>query len=210
MKSDFSKLATTDYGNILSNDHFINFSIGPLWQGMPPIFGEAFTVQLTSGDNLMLHSAIYEAPEGSIIVVDGVDSEYAVAGGNVCAVAKSRGIKGFIIDGVIRDLSEISDMKFPVFAKGVHPVPGKKEVYSELGAPITCGGAKVSTGDIIVADVEGIVVIPKSRKDEVFLMASKKASDEASLTLAEWETSHRVKIAQAITSAKRKSESTLN
>ncbi len=117
MKSDFSKLATTDYGNILSNDHFINFSIGPLWQGMSPIFGEAFTVQLTSGDNLMLHSAIYEAPKGSIIVVDGVDSEYAVAGGNVCAVAKSRGIKGFIIDGVIRDLSEISDMKFPVLRK---------------------------------------------------------------------------------------------
>ena len=167
-------------------------------------FGEAFTVQLTSGDNLMLHSAIYEAPEGSIIVVDGVDSEYAVAGGNVCAVAKSRGIKGFIIDGVIRDLSEISDMKFPVFAKGVHPVPGKKEVYSELGAPITCGGAKVSTGDIIVADVEGIVVIPKSKKDEVFLMASKKASNEASLTLSEWEENHRAKIAQAIKSAKRK------
>eukprot|EP00481_Brizalina_sp_1-RS-2013_P002714 TRINITY_DN716_c0_g1_i1.p1 TRINITY_DN716_c0_g1~~TRINITY_DN716_c0_g1_i1.p1 ORF type:complete len:144 (+),score=38.86 TRINITY_DN716_c0_g1_i1:40-432(+) len=127
----------------------------------------------------MLHSAIYEAPEGSIIVVDGVDSEYAVAGGNVCAVAMSRGIKGFIIDGVIRDLCEISDMKFPVFAKGVHPVPGKKDVYSELGAPITCGGAKVSTGDIIVADVEGIVVIPKSRKDEVFLIGRSSETAKA-------------------------------
>ena len=72
MKQDFSELATTDYGNILSIDHFIGFNIGPLWQGMPRIFGEAFTVQLTSGDNLMLHAAIYEAPEGSIIVVDGV------------------------------------------------------------------------------------------------------------------------------------------
>ncbi|MEZ8699241.1 RraA family protein [Vibrio lentus] len=204
MKQDFSELATTDYGNILSNDHFIDFNIGPLWQGMPRIFGDAFTVQLTSGDNLMLHAAIYEAPEGSIIVVDGVDSKYAVAGGNVCAVAKSRGIKGFIIDGAIRDLSEISDMKFPVFAKGVHPVPGKKKVYSELGASITCGGASVSTGDVIVADVEGIVVIPKSRKDEVFVMASKKAREEASLTLAEWEMNHRAKIAQAIISAKQK------
>lgn len=208
MKPDFSKLATTDYGNILSNDHFIHFNISPLWQDMPRIVGEAFTVQLTSGDNLMLHSAIYEAPEGSIIVVDGVDSEYAVAGGNVCAVAKNRGIKGFIIDGVIRDLNEISDMKFPVFAKGVHPVPGKKEIYSELAAPICCGGVKVSTGDIIVADVEGIVVIPKSRKDEVLLKASNKANEEASLTLAEWETSHRAKIAHAVISAKQKFENT--
>jgi len=202
MKQDFSKLATTEYGNILSNDHFIDFSISPLWQGMPRISGEAFTVQLTSGDNLMLHSAIYEAPEGSIIVVDGVDSEYAVAGGNVCAVAKNRGIKGFIIDGVIRDLCEITDMKFPVFAKGIHPVPGGKKVYSELGNSIICGGTKVCTGDVIVADVEGIVVIPKSKKDDVFLMASQKANAEASLTLSEWEAKHRAKIAKAISFAK--------
>ncbi|WP_282178340.1 RraA family protein [Vibrio nereis] len=204
MKQDFSKLATTEYGNILTNDHFIDYNIGPLWQGMPRISGEAFTVQLAPGDNLMLHSAIYKAPEGSIIVVDGVDSEYAVAGGNVCAVAKNRGIKGFIIDGVIRDLGEISDMEFPVFAKGIHPVPGKKDVYCELGVSITCGGVKVSTGDVIVADLEGIVVIPKARAEEVFLSASKKARDEASLTLLEWEANHRAKIALAISSAKQK------
>ena len=204
MKEDLSKFATTEYGNILANDHLINHNIGPLWQGTPRISGEAFTVQLAPGDNLMLHSAIYEAPKGSIIVVDGVDSEYAVAGGNVCAVAKSRGIKGLIIDGVIRDLAEITDMKFPVFAKGVHPVPGKKEVYSELGTEIRCGGINVSTGDIIVADIEGIAVIPQSRKDEVFLMASEKANKEASLTLAQWEENHRAKIRQAIIRAKQK------
>ena len=178
MKEDFSKFATTEYGNILANDHFINHNIGPLWQGTPRISGEAFTVQLAPGDNLMLHSAIYEAPEGSIIVVDGVDNEFAVAGGNVCAVAKSRGIKGFIIDGVIRDISEISQMRFPVFARGVYPVPGKKEVYCQLGISITCGGVNVSTGDVIVADVEGIVVIPKEKREEVLLSVSKKSSEE--------------------------------
>ncbi|CAH6799321.1 Diguanylate cyclase [Vibrio chagasii] len=204
MKQDFSTLATTEYGNILGNQYFMDFNIGPLWQDMPRICGEAFTVQLAAGDNLMLHSAIYEAPKGSIIVVDGVDSEYAVAGGNVCAVAKRRGIKGFIIDGVIRDLAEITDMKFPVFAKGVHPVPGKKEIYSELGTEIRCGGVNVSTGDIIVADIEGVAVIPKSRKDEVFLMASDKANKEASLTLAQWEENHKAKIKQAIICAKQK------
>ncbi|UTZ24901.1 RraA family protein [Vibrio campbellii] len=204
MKEDFSKFATTEYGNILANDHFINHNIGPLWQGTPRISGEAFTVQLAPGDNLMLHSAIYEAPEGSIIVVDGVDNEFAVAGGNVCAVAKSRGIKGFIIDGVIRDISEISQMRFPVFARGVYPVPGKKEVYCQLGISITCGGVNVSTGDVIVADVEGIVVIPKEKREEVFLSVSKKASEESSLTLPEWEASHRAKITQAIISAKQK------
>jgi regulator of RNase E activity RraA len=129
MAQDFSKLATTDYGNVLSREHFVDFAIRPLWSGMPSIFGEAYTVQLASGDHLMLHSAIYEAPQGSILVIDGVDCKNAVAGGNVCAIAKQRGIKGFIIDGVIRDLGEIEEMKFPVFAKGVFPVPGKKEQY---------------------------------------------------------------------------------
>ncbi len=81
---------------------------------MPRICGEAFTVQLAAGDNPMLHSAIYEAPKGSIIVVDGVDSEYAVAGGNVCAVARPEAWN-FIIDGVIRDLGEITDIEIPSF-----------------------------------------------------------------------------------------------
>ncbi|QUJ70475.1 RraA family protein (plasmid) [Photobacterium sp. GJ3] len=201
MKQDFSKLATTDYGNVLSREHFMDFSIRPIWQRIPRIFGKAFTVQLASGDNLMLHSAIYEAPKGSIVIVDGVDNEYAVAGGNVCAVAKRRGIKGFVIDGVIRDLSDIENMQFPVFAKGLYPVPGKKDVYSELGAPITCGGVRVSTGDIVVADVEGIVVIPQSRLDDVYQLASEKANAEALLTLSEWEIKHREKIEKAVRSA---------
>ena len=198
MELDYSKLATTDYGNVLGPEHFIDFSIRPQWQGVPRIFGEAYTVQLASGDNLMLHAAIYEAPKGSIVVVDGVDSKYAVAGGNVCAVAKQRGIKGFVIDGVIRDLTEIIDMRFPVFAKGAFPVPGKKEQYSELGKPIICGGVKVSTGDIVVADIEGIAVIPKLEKERIFLEALEKTNKDARLTLAEWEINHRRKIEQAI------------
>lgn len=203
MEQDFSNLSTTDYGNILGREHFIGFRIRPLWQGMPRIAGEAYTVQLASGDNLMLHSAIYEAPAGSILVIDGVDGKYAVAGGNVCAVAMQRGIKGFVIDGVIRDLGEIEAMEFPVFAEGVFPVPGKKNQYTELGKPITCGGAKVSTGDMIVADAEGIVVIPKLDKESVFSAALEKSDAEAHLTLAEWEANHRRKIVQAISMARK-------
>lgn len=203
MEPDYSKLATTDYGNILGREHFVDFSVRPLWQGMPRIAGEAYTVQLASGDNLMLHSAIYEAPEGSILVIDGVDCKYAVAGGNVCAVASRRGIKGFVIDGVIRDLGEIEAMKFPVYAKGIFPVPGQKNQYAEPGQSITCGGVTVSTGDMVVADAEGIVVIPKQDKNRVFSAALEKSDTEAQLTLAEWETKHRRKIEQAINKARK-------
>lgn len=203
MELDFSKLATTDYGNVLGRENFLDFSIRPLWQEMPRISGEAYTVQLASGDNLMLHSAIYEAPKGSILVIDGVDSKYAVAGGNVCAIAMQRGIKGFVIDGVIRDLVEIEEMKFPVYSKGVFPVPGKKEHYFELGSPIICGGSKILAGDIIVADVEGIVVIPKLEKEHVFSAALEKSDAEAQISLSTWEANHRKKIENAINSAKK-------
>jgi len=203
MTQDFSTLATTDYGNVLGRDQFIDISIRPLWQDMKRISGPAYTVQLASGDNLMLHSAIYEAPEGSIVVVDGVDSKYAVAGGNVCAVAKERGIKGFVIDGVIRDSGEIIEMEFPVYAKGVFPVPGKKQQYFELGAPITCGGVSVCAGDIIVADIEGIAVIPKSMALDTYRAAKEISDVESSMTLSDWEVNHRIKIQQGIDGAKK-------
>ncbi|ABM03700.1 Dimethylmenaquinone methyltransferase [Psychromonas ingrahamii 37] len=203
MEQDFSTLATTDYGNVLGRDQFIDISIHPLFQDMKPISGPAYTVQLSSGDHLMLHSAIYEAPEGSIVVVDGVDSKNAVAGGNVCAIAKKRGIKGFVIDGVIRDLGEITAMGFPVYAKGVFPVPGKKQQYFELDKPITCGGVKVCPGDIIVADIEGIVVIPKYKALATYQAAKAKVKLESRMTLGDWEASHRLKVQQAIEAAKK-------
>ena len=201
---DFSKFPSTAYFQALTRSNFMDYGIKSLWDDCPILSGPAFTVQLAPGDNLMFHAALYQAPKDSVIVADAVDCEFAIAGGNVCAIAQKRGIAGFVIDGVIRDIGEIKEMQFPVFARGVVPVPGKKNFISPLNQPLNCGGANVNAGDIIVADVEGIVVIPKSRKDEVFLMASKKASDEASLTLAEWEENHRAKIAQAITSAKQK------
>ena len=95
------------YSGCLTREGFMDIGIRPLWEGMPRIAGPAYTVQLAPGDNLMLHAAIHEAPSGSVIAVDACDSEFAVAGGNVCAVAQKRGILGFIIDRAIRDIGEI-------------------------------------------------------------------------------------------------------
>ncbi|MFM2485196.1 RraA family protein [Celerinatantimonas yamalensis] len=203
MKYDFSELATTDYGNVLGREQFFDLSINALWHKTPQISGPAYTVQLASGDNLMLHSAIYNAPQGSIVVVDGVDCDYAVAGGNVCAVAKKHGIKGFIIDGVIRDLGEIIDMNFPVYAKGVFPVPGQKKQFFELGTPIVCGGVHVCTGDIIVADREGIVSIPQATAVDVYQKAKARWQDESEMQLSDWEANHQMKIRHAIDAAKK-------
>lgn len=201
MADDFTQLTTPDYGNILGREQFIDFSIKPLWLPMPSISGPAYTVQLSAGDHLMMHAAIYQAPPGSIIVVDGVDCQFAVAGGNVCAVAQQRGIKGFIVDGVIRDLAEVQASKFPVFARGVFPVPGSKNCFHPLAQPINCGGVMVETGDIIVADIDGIAVIPQASASEVFSKAKAKADKEASMSLAQWRQNHESRIEQALRKA---------
>ncbi|GGA79382.1 hypothetical protein GCM10011369_21660 [Neiella marina] len=202
MTDQFAQLATTEYANVLSGEKFIEPSIRPLWPNMSRIAGPAYTVQLASGDHLMLHAAIYQAPKGSIIVVDGVDCARAVAGGNVCAIAQQRGIKGFVIDGVIRDLAEITEMAFPVYAKGVFPVPGNKQQFFELAQPITCGRVRVETGDIMVADIEGIVAIPRDCATDIFQQAKAKYQQECAMTLAQWQAQHEVKVKQALAAAK--------
>ena len=146
----------------------------------------------------MLHGAIYRAAPGSVIVVEAGDVEYAVAGGNLCATAQRRGIAGFIVDGVIRDIAETRQNRFPVFARGVIPKPGAKGVVGEYGVAVTCGGVRVGADDIVVADEEGIVVVAASDKDEVLRRAQDLSAQEDALTLDEWETAHRARIDQLL------------
>ena len=198
MKNDYGSLATPDYGSVLGREHFIDYNIQPIWRIIPRIAGLAYTVQLAAGDNLMLHKAIYEAPEGSILVVDAVDTSCAVAGGNVCSVAQARGIQGFVIDGVIRDLIEIREARFPVYARGVFPVPGKKNCYTEPAQPITCGGVRVNTGDVVIADEEGIAILPQNEASLIFDRAKQKADAEQLMTLDQWRENHMSRVEQAI------------
>jgi regulator of RNase E activity RraA len=143
----------------------------------------------------MLHAAIYRAEPGAVIVVQAGDTDYAVAGGNVCAVARRRGIAAFVVDGIVRDLAEIREMGFPVFARGVIPVPGEKAAIAPLNGPVTCGGVTVNAGDVVVADEEGIVVVPGGRAEQVLDASRDRLRKEAADSLDEWEAAHRARIA---------------
>jgi len=194
----FAKLSPTTLADALSREQVMDSGIRPLWQGMPRVAGPAYPVRCPAGDNLMLHAAIYRAPPGTVIVVEAGDSDYAVAGGNVCLVAQRRGIAAFVVDGVIRDLAEVREHGFPVFARGVIPIPGAKDAIGVLNGPIRCGGIQVQPGDIVVADEEGIVVVPVDRAAAVLQVAEARAAKEASETLDEWETVHRARIEQLL------------
>ncbi len=188
---DYVALAPTDYADVMDRAQVMDHGIRPMWASMPRIAGPAYPVRCQPGDNLMLHAAIYRAPAGSVVVVQAGDLDYAVSGGNVCATAAQNGIAGFVIDGVIRDIGEVRDCGFPVFARGIVPKPGGKNAIGVLNGAVHCGGVAVSPGDIVVADEEGIAVLPHDRAAELYAAASTRAEREAARSLEQWQQQHR-------------------
>jgi 4-hydroxy-4-methyl-2-oxoglutarate aldolase len=190
----FLSVSPTALADLLDREQVMDIGIRPLWPSMPRVAGPAFTVRCPAGDNLMLHAAIYRAEPGSVIVVEAGDVDYAVAGGNVCAVAQRHGIAAFVIDGVIRDLAEVREMGFPVFARGVIPIPGAKAAVAPLNGQVRCGGATVHAGDVVVADQEGIVVVPRARQEQILRDARARMAKEADESLDAWQQAHRARI----------------
>src|SRR5206468_3483966 len=115
----FAKLSPTALADVLTRDRVMDPGLRPLWSPMPRLAGPAYPVACPAGDNLMLHVAIHRAPPGSVIVCAAGDSNWAMAGGNVCAYAQQRSIAGFVVDGVIRDLAETRERRFPDDARGL-------------------------------------------------------------------------------------------
>jgi 4-hydroxy-4-methyl-2-oxoglutarate aldolase len=194
----YQELPTTALSDFLILDNVMRHAIHPLWGPPPRIAGPAFTVRTAKHDNLMMHAAIYLAAPGDVIVVEAGDEEMAVAGGNVCAIAQRRGVAGFIIDGVIRDVGESRDRGFPLFARGHSPIPAGKKGPGHINAPIRCGGVVVSPGDMVVADEEGIVVVPATRAAEILAKATAKAAADAATSLDDWEKKHRAGVDSAL------------
>jgi 4-hydroxy-4-methyl-2-oxoglutarate aldolase len=190
----FQGLPTTAISDIIDLSSVMRYAIHPLWPDMPRIAGPAFTVRTAHHDNLMLHAAIYRAEPGDVIVVEAGDDSMAVAGGNVCAIAQKRGVAGFIVDGVIRDIGESRANGFPLFARGRSPIPAAKEGPGEINHPIRCGGVVVHPGDIVVADDEGIVVVPHARAVEFLRKAQAKVEADSKVSLDAWEKNHRAKV----------------
>jgi regulator of RNase E activity RraA len=113
----------------------------------------------------------------------------------VCAIAQQRGVVAMIIDGLVRDIGEIRDLQFPVYARGVFPVPAAKEIIYPFNQSIKCGGVVVNAGDIIVADEDGIAVIPKAQLDHVYAKGKARTDKDAAMDLRQWEKQHSQKIA---------------
>src|SRR5256885_12791720 len=190
----FAKLSPTTFADVLTRDRVMDPGLRPLWSPMPRLAGPAYPVACPAGDNLMLHIAIHRAPPGSVIVCAAGDSNWAMAGGNVCAYAQQRSIAGFVVDGVIRDLAETRERRFPVFARAVIPIPGVRKTARLIDVPVVCGGVTVAPGDVVVADAEGLVVLPQAQAQPILAQAIQRADRRAKPTLADWAKAHKARI----------------
>jgi 4-hydroxy-4-methyl-2-oxoglutarate aldolase len=130
------------------------------------------------GDNLALHNAVLAAPAGSVLVVDAQGAEHGHWGEVLAAAAQHRGISGLVIDGGVRDTAEMSQMGFPVFSRSVTVVGTVKDYPGEFGAPVRVGKLVVHTGDLIVGDADGVVVLPEAEAAAIVARADQRVADE--------------------------------
>lgn len=177
---------TPDISDLMNRLYAMVPEIRPMTAPELSLTGPALTVKCYPGDNLMVHKSLDLAQPGDVVVVDTSSSALtAVLGDLISTKARHRGIAGFVVDGLIRDLPAIRALgDFPVFARGVTPKGPLHRGPGELGHPISCGGIVVNPGDVIVADLNGVVVVPSGIATELLERLRAKSAGEAAYTAA--------------------------
>ncbi|MEM1504066.1 RraA family protein [Domibacillus sp. 8LH] len=174
----FEDIPTTCISDALQGVNNLSSAIQPLKEEYR-VAGRAFTVKMPVGDNLVVLKAIREAKPGDVLVIDAKGDTYrAIAGDFIVGMAQTLGIKGIIVDGVIRDVVGIKELNYPVFCKGTTIAASGKAGQGEINVPISCGGVTIQPGDIIVGDADGVTVIPQEAEEDVLKQSIEKADKD--------------------------------
>ncbi|MGE5676942.1 MAG: RraA family protein [Pseudomonadota bacterium] len=156
----------------------MDYSIKPVKPGSK-VLGTAITVKVKPGDNLFLHKAIYLSGKGYVIVLDSnAHKACASWGGMMTRAAAAMGAEGVILDGAVRDVEEIRELGFPVFAACAIPNGPSTNGPGCINHKISCGGVSVSPGDLVFGDDDGVVAVPPDILENVLLKAEAKAKAE--------------------------------
>jgi 4-hydroxy-4-methyl-2-oxoglutarate aldolase len=143
------------------------------------VAGPAVTVLSHPGDNLMIHAAVEICRPGDVLVVALVsDSTDGMFGELLACSVRAHGVAGVVIDAGVRDVADLTEMKFPVWAKAICAQGTVKETAGSVNVDVVCAGALVHPGDIIVGDLDGIVVVPREQAAEVARLGEERLAKE--------------------------------
>jgi 4-hydroxy-4-methyl-2-oxoglutarate aldolase len=137
----------------------VDYRIRPIWAGVS-VAGPAYPVECAPGDNLGIQIALERAPHGAVLVVDAKGFVAGYWGEVLTVYAQAVGIAGLVIDGGVRDTAALVERRFPVFSRGISVKGTIKASVPSVGNPISMTGVPVALGDLVVADDDGVVIIP--------------------------------------------------
>ncbi len=153
----------------------------PLVRGLR-IAGPAITAFVAPADNLMMHRALSLAQPGDVLVVVSTSENSGAQWGDVAArYAAKLGLAGVVVQGCIRDIDVLDTMRFPVWATSISPIHPDKSGHGRVNTPVSCDGVLVHPGDLVVADGDGVIVVPRADAARVVDGARQRMQKEDSV-----------------------------